>query len=111
MKHLTINVSLIFLGVCVLAGAWMVSNALQEQNQAKPITVNAQAPAQQQLMSPIELKSYLGISDEELEKIMPKRNGDDIESIIPYIKIGYQYYFPVEAIDEWLAEADATAFE
>ena len=62
-------------------------------------------------MSPIELKSYLGISDEELEKILPKRNGDDIESVIPYIKIGYQYYFPVEAIDKWLAETEAVAFE
>lgn len=111
MKQQTINVSLIFLGVCILAGAWMVSTALKDQNQVEPITVNAQAPAQQQLMDPIELKSYLGISDEELEKILPKRNGDDIESVIPYIKIGYQYYFPVEAIDKWLAEADATAFE
>ena len=37
MKQLTINVSLIFLGVCILAGAWLVSTALKEKNKLNPL--------------------------------------------------------------------------
>ena len=45
-------------------------------------------------MSHLGLKSYLGINDEQLEKILPKKEGDDIKSEIPSIQIGYEYDFP-----------------
>ncbi|PFG05362.1 hypothetical protein [Bacillus sp. es.034] len=32
MKQLSTNISLIILGICILAGAWMISNALQNSD-------------------------------------------------------------------------------
>ncbi|MFI8685791.1 hypothetical protein [Rossellomorea sp. NPDC077527] len=115
MKQTTINFSLIFLGVCVLAGAWMVSNALNHNGNQKAVgpvdQVTVITPQEHQLLSYLELKEYLGISDEQLGKILPKNDGDITTSEIPYIKIGYETYFPVKAIDKWLTETEAQTFQ
>ncbi|MFZ0476877.1 MAG: hypothetical protein WAM18_15540 [Halobacillus sp.] len=110
MRQISISISLIFLGLCIVAGAWMVSNALNSQNGTEQVMVNT-GPEKKQLMGHLGLKSYLGINDEQLEKILPKKEGDDIKSEIPYIQIGYEYYFPVKAIDKWLTETEAETFK
>ncbi|MCA1057538.1 hypothetical protein LCL96_01230 [Rossellomorea aquimaris] len=111
----TNNFSLIFLGVCVLAGAWMVSNSLNNNGNQKAVAavdqVTVVTPQEHQLLNHLELKEYLGINDEQLEKILPKKEGNVTTSEIPYIKIGYTTYFPVKAIDKWLTETEAETFQ
>ncbi len=63
-----------------------------------------------QLMSHLELQEYLGINGEELSKILPREEDNVIKSKIPYIKIGYKFYFPVNAIDKWLTKTEAETF-
>ncbi|MGB8000913.1 MAG: hypothetical protein WCF60_12595 [Anaerobacillus sp.] len=114
MKNITKHLSLLILGACILTGAWMVSssvnNSVNSQSGVERINVQTE-PERHQLMSHLELKEYLGISDEQLEKILPKKDGNVIKSEIPYIQIGYQYYFPVKAIDKWLTETEAETFQ
>lgn len=115
MRKITINFSLMFFGVCVLVGAWMISSALNNSAKQKAIgpvdQVTVITPQNHQLLSHLELKEYLGINDKQLEKILPKRDGDVTTSEIPYIKIGYETYFPVKAIDKWLSETEAETFQ
>jgi hypothetical protein len=115
MRQTTINFSLLFFGICVLAGAWMVSNALNNNSHQKAVgpvdQITMVPPKEHQLLSHLELKDYLGINDEQLEKILPKKDGDVTTSEIPYIKIGYTTYFPVKAIDKWLTETEAETFQ
>ena len=109
MKQLSTNISLIILGLCILAGAWMISNAIQTsdyQNADEQVTVSMNSTEEPQLMSSMELKDYLGISDEQLEMVYPRKEDDVVKSEIPYIKMGYEYYFPVKAIDRWLEETE-----
>ena len=95
----------------MLAGTWMVSSALNNNGNQKAVgpvdQVTVITPQEHQLLSPLELKEYLGLTDEQLVKILPKEDGDVTTSEIPYIKIGYQTYFPVKAIDKWLTEMKA----
>ncbi|WP_431803645.1 hypothetical protein [Halobacillus andaensis] len=113
MRQLTTNISLIFLGLCIFAGAWMVSSALNDsgsQNAVEQVTVHP-AQDERQLMSHSELKEYLGISDEQLEKILPEKEDNVTKSKIPYIKIDHEYYFSVKAIDKWLTETEVENFQ
>ncbi len=93
----------------------MVSSALNNSNNqkaAEPVDqVTVITNQEHQLLSHLELKEYLGINDEQLEKILPKKDGDVTTSEIPYIKIGYETYFPVKAIDKWLTETEAETFQ
>ncbi|MEI2666245.1 helix-turn-helix domain-containing protein [Rossellomorea sp. LJF3] len=114
MKQLSTNISLIILGLCILTGALVISNAIQiidSQNADEQVTVNMNSTEEPQLMSSTELKDYLGISDEQLEMIYPRKEDDVVISEIPYIKIGYEYYFPVKAINRWLEEAEGKTFQ
>ncbi|KPL60977.1 hypothetical protein [Rossellomorea vietnamensis] len=114
MKQLSTNISLIILGVCILIGAWMISNALQNSNSHitdDQVTVNMNSTEGPQLLSSMELKDYLGISKEQLEMLYPRKEDDVIISEIPYIKMGYEYYFPVKAIDRWLEETEGKTFQ
>ncbi|WGG44573.1 hypothetical protein [Rossellomorea sp. DA94] len=114
MKQLSTNISLIILALCILAGAWMISNAIQtsdSQNADEQVTVNMNSTEEHQLMSSTELKDYLGITDEQLESIYPRKQDDVVISEIPYIKMGYEYYFPVKAIDRWLEETEGKSFQ
>ncbi|KHE71793.1 hypothetical protein [Halobacillus sp. BBL2006] len=114
MKQYTISRSLVFLGLCILAAAWIMASALndkaeaRDQNEVSQANINIQK--EDQLMNHLELKGYLGLSDEQLEKILPKKEDNVTKSKIPYIKIGYEYYFPVKAIDQWLTETEAETF-
>jgi hypothetical protein len=103
------------LGICILAGAWIVSNALNNNGNQKTVgpvdQVTVVTPQEHQLLSHLELKEYLGINDEELEKILPKKEENVTTSEIPYVKIGYTTYFPVKAIDKWLTETEAETFQ
>ena len=112
-KFLLNNFSQIFLGVCVVASAWMISNAKYENGSQKanePVTVSMNTTEQPQLMNGIELKRYLGINDEQLDMIYPKKEDGVVTSNIPYIKLGYEYYFPVKAIDRWLTDMEVETF-
>ncbi|UTE76680.1 helix-turn-helix domain-containing protein [Rossellomorea sp. KS-H15a] len=114
MKQRSTNISLIILALCILAGAWMISNAIQNsdsQNVDDQVTVNMNSTEGPQLLSSTELKDYLGISDEQLELIYPRKEDDVVISEIPYIKMGYEYYFPVKAIDRWLEETEGKSFQ
>ncbi|MBH0229104.1 helix-turn-helix domain-containing protein [Halobacillus yeomjeoni] len=107
------NTYLLILAASILTGSWMVTSALNDtkaQTAVKEITLN-HPPKDQQLMSPGELKQYLGIRDDQLAKILPKKDGDVVKSKLPYVKIGYEYYFPQKAVDKWLAETEAEVFQ
>ncbi|GEN52317.1 hypothetical protein HFA01_05790 [Halobacillus faecis] len=62
-------------------------------------------------MSYLELQRYLSINDEQLEMVLPEKEGNVTKSNIPYIQFGYKYYFPVKAIDKWLTETEAETFK
>ncbi|WP_226577746.1 hypothetical protein [Halobacillus litoralis] len=112
MKQNLISLSLVFLGVCILAGAFIVAGAINNETQAEtePPQVQVNAHTEKQLMSHLELKQYLGITDEQLAKILPQEVDGVTKSSIPYIRIGYEYYFPVKAVDQWLTETEAIVF-
>ncbi|MYL18744.1 hypothetical protein GLW04_02515 [Halobacillus litoralis] len=111
MKELTTNMSLLIVGACILSGAIILSNALTQSSQeAGEQVIVREQPEGPQLLSYLELQDYLGLSDEQIEKVLPKNEGDGVKSQIPYVKIGYEYYFPVKAVDKWLAETEAATF-
>ncbi|WP_082233020.1 DNA-binding protein [Halobacillus massiliensis] len=59
-------------------------------------------------MSHIELQEYLGVSDEQFDKLLPE---NESEREVPYIRIGHEYYYPVKAVDKWLTEIEAETIE
>ncbi|MCA1010534.1 helix-turn-helix domain-containing protein [Halobacillus halophilus] len=113
MKQMAGSLAQIFLGICILAGSWMIADALKESNRAEPAVEQVQVKPQvkDQLMTHLELQEYLGIKQEQLEKILPQKDGNVTKSQIPYIQIGYEYYFPVKAVDQWLEETEAASFD
>lgn len=112
MKQVNVLISLVIPGLCILAGFWMVADSIDNHaaSQDGSEQVKGNTVTEAQLMSHLELKEYLGINEEQLAKILPKKDGNVTTSKIPYIKIGYEYFFPVKAIDKWLTEAEAEIF-
>ncbi len=55
------------------------------------------------------LAIYLGLSEDEVEKLGPVPSGNDMAmSELPYLQIGSTVYYPKEAIDKWLQNMEAT---
>ncbi|MFZ0368141.1 MAG: hypothetical protein WAM07_00900 [Halobacillus sp.] len=113
MKQMAGSLAQIFLGICILAGSWMIADAVKESNRSESSVEQVQVNprAKDQLMSHSELQEYLGIKQYQLEKILPQKEGNVTKSQIPYIQIGYEYYFPVKAVDQWLKETEAASFD
>lgn len=67
-----------------------------EANDIKRKELNKEAIPEKQLLSESELASYLGVYDDELNKLITK------DDTVPFIKIEDVVYYPKMAIDEWL---------
>ncbi|MRH43541.1 hypothetical protein GH741_12710 [Aquibacillus halophilus] len=114
MKQTMVSSSLIFLGVCILIGAWVVSSAIKTvampQSGVQEVHINEEVDTQ--LMSHMGLQEYLGIQDNELDLILPELDDEGrLNSKLPYIQIGSSIYFPVKAINNWLADVEAETFK
>ncbi|MGP4069977.1 helix-turn-helix domain-containing protein [Halobacillus sp. B29] len=113
MKQFASSLAQIFLGLCILAGSWMIADAMSDNNPSGNSIEQVQVKPQtkDQLLSHSELQEYLGIKQDQVEKLLPKKEGNVTKSQIPYIQIGYEYYFPVKAVDLWLEETEAAIFD
>ncbi|MDX8362155.1 MULTISPECIES: helix-turn-helix domain-containing protein [Bacillaceae] len=115
MKENLIARSLFTLAICLVIGSWFISNGLKEGNRiiaeqlsdgieaTKSYTIDA---TQGQLLTATQLSEYLGISNEQVTQLFPDSNG---KSVIPYLKIKGELFFPKAAIDKWLHEIEATS--
>ncbi|TXC79023.1 helix-turn-helix domain-containing protein [Metabacillus litoralis] len=102
MKNLSLSVSIILSGICFLIGTGLIANSITEANDIKRVEMNKEAIPEKQLLTKSELAIYLGLFDEELNKLISK------DSNIPFIKIEGEVYYPKMAIDEWLLTGRGT---
>ncbi|NDI33964.1 helix-turn-helix domain-containing protein [Chengkuizengella sediminis] len=94
--------AIVYLGICMMISAWLISNAMHTNNQPE-----------KQLLTKIELGKYLGLEKEALDKIVPEINPNEVHTLldIPSIRINNLYYFPKKAIDEWLLTGERSFYE
>lgn len=109
MKSNLIAVSIFLLAIAIGLNGWLISSKLHEEEKQEVEDISI--TAKKQLLTQSELGKYLGITDEELLKIMPETNGNVTTSNVPYILIGEKYYFPIKAIDKWLTETEVKIFQ
>lgn len=119
MKANYIVFSSIILGLSIIVSAWILGNAWRDSAESmrlQHVTLdqlqyeneNIETP---QLLDLSGLAMYLGITDDQAIKLMPRESGGETISQIPYVKINHQYYFPLKAIDKWLLENEVRHFE
>lgn len=101
---------IVFLFGIYLIVASIGSNGNSTEATTNDADVSIEEKLTNELMTAEELGIYLGISNSELEMILPKSKDELTQSMVPYIKIGFTYYFPVKAIDRWLTETEAIHF-
>ncbi|MED2971767.1 MULTISPECIES: helix-turn-helix domain-containing protein [unclassified Fictibacillus] len=108
MKNHSVAFSIICLAIGITAGSWFISDALSP----KAIHTTTGETAQKQLLTQSELAEYLGLTAEEVKKLGPQLDsGDDLESELPFIKVGSTVYFPKKAVDKWLRETQSLIIE
>lgn len=109
----------IIIGLSIIISAWILGNAWRDSAESmrlQHVTLdqlqyeneNRETP---QLLDLSGLAMYLGITDDQAMKLMPRESAGETFSQIPYVKINQQYYFPVKAIDNWLLENEMRHFE
>lgn len=97
MKNNLLSLSIFALAVSIVVSALLISNSLKDET--KELTVY---PA---LLSQEQAAEYLGLTVSELMKLGPiSAGGGWTTSNIPYIQVGNSYYYPKEAINNWLKE-------
>jgi hypothetical protein len=106
MKNNLVALSIFCLAVSIIIGSWLISNGLSNKKELKTTQTT-----QNQLLTQSELAEYLGLSIEEVRKLGPVQYGHDIQSMLPYIKIGDTIYFSKEAVDKWLRNNEATSVQ
>lgn len=88
MKNNLTALSIFCLAVSIVIGSWMLSR----QSSPQPV-----------LLTHSELASYLGVSLLEAEQLGPADEGPgSLTSVLPYLRIGNNVYFPKAAVDKWL---------
>ncbi|MBP1947194.1 MerR family transcriptional regulator [Virgibacillus litoralis] len=100
MKNNLIATSIFSLAIAIVIGSWLISSGLNNSEALKE--KETEAMKQQLLLSQSELGEYLGLTEEEIQMFISE---DISKSVIPYIKIGNEFYYSAKAIDEWLVEA------
>ncbi|TYS13504.1 hypothetical protein FZC78_21305 [Rossellomorea vietnamensis] len=97
MKNDLISLSIFSLAIAIVIGSWFISNGLSNSG----VHTDAEEVQQEQLLTQSELGEYLGLTEEEIKMFISE---DISKSMIPYIKVGNEFYFSVKAIDKWLVE-------
>lgn len=109
MKNYATALSLLCLAFSIVVGSWLISG--KQENKEVQAAAENQEP-QDQLLTREEVVAYLGISLEELDKMSYRVDEvGDIESELPFIKIGKMIYYPKKAVDRWLRDIDATIIQ
>jgi hypothetical protein len=104
MKNYLNPISVVFLGVCLIIGFWLISNSFSTNNVKSPSSNHQN----HQLLTRSELSEYLGISEADIIKLGPQSAGLGVtKSLIPYVTIGNTTYYPVKAVDSWLTKTEA----
>ncbi|SDQ05541.1 helix-turn-helix domain-containing protein [Virgibacillus salinus] len=102
MKNNLIATSIFSLALAIVIGSWIISNGLNNSGaQAIDDEENVETAQEKLLLTQSELGDYLGITEEQVQMFVSE---DITKSVIPYVKIGEEYYFSVKAIDKWLLE-------
>jgi hypothetical protein len=107
LKHKTIEISILFLGVCIIIGSLLISYSFNISNQDFSIKSIETLQTHKQLLTRSELADYLGISESELIKLL-SYGRENIRIGVPYIIIEDKYYYPVKAVNEWLKTGEGT---
>ncbi|BCB02533.1 DNA-binding protein [Bacillus sp. KH172YL63] len=112
MKEYVMSIAVFSLAIAIVIGSWLIADGMKQEETAAKEEVKTEIVLQEKkLLTPGELKEYLGITDEELAIIMPRDGGDGTTSSqIPNIRIGNSYYFPRAAVDSWLLEMEMVGF-
>ncbi|WP_138419425.1 helix-turn-helix domain-containing protein [Aquibacillus sediminis] len=102
MKNNLIAMSIFSLAIAIVIGSWLISSGLHNNGEQMVNEKNyTETTKKEPLLTQSELGDYLGITDEETQLLISE---DVTKSLIPYIKIGNEFYFSVKAIDKWLIE-------
>ncbi|MFD2212678.1 hypothetical protein [Metabacillus endolithicus] len=108
MKVNIFVVSVCLLACSLLVSSFIISNAITNSYGGKK--GKEEVYSDHALMTKNDLEVYLGLTDEEVSRLLPKAEDDVTASEIPYLLIGDTYYFPAKAIDKWLQETEARHF-
>jgi hypothetical protein len=105
MKKNLVALSIFSFAVCFVIGCWLIANGLSAK-QNPPIK---QTAPQHQLLTKAELVQYLGLSEQEINKLTKLPDGNlGYTSELPHIEIGETVYYPKLAVDKWLLNVELT---
>ncbi len=107
MKNNLIALSIFCLALSFVMGSWLIAKGLNEiairVKEVYLTTETTNETTQPQMFKKSGLAIYLGLSEDEVEKLGPVPYGNNgITSELPYLQIGSTVYYPKEAIDKWL---------
>jgi hypothetical protein len=100
MKDNLVATSIFSLAIAIVIGSWLISGGLNNSEAQKEN--DTESTQKKLLLSQSELADYLGLTEEEIQMFVSE---DVTKSLIPYIKVGNEFYYSVKAIDKWLVEA------
>lgn len=97
MKKELINVvGEIFLGICIIIGAIIISYSNNQAEANNPITSNDES-RNDEILTLEEAADYLKITPENLEKLIQSNPSE-----LQYVKIEDQYIFTIQHLNYWL---------
>lgn len=112
MKHYALPLSIVFLGLSIFASSVVLSSEAESETKTNIIDKNAkeeppkQVNQQSMLMTREELANYLGIPEEKVRTLL-LHEIDGLDTGMPYIKIENTYYFPRQAINQWILTGES----
>jgi hypothetical protein len=115
MKNNILALSIFSLALSIVIGSWLIAQGIIENGSSVTEGLQTMMPTvdllavQPQLFTQSELSVYLGLTEDEIEKLGPSQTGStNGESMLPYLQVGDTLYYPKEAIDKWLQSLQAT---
>lgn len=104
MKHGFLSLAVGWLGLCILAGSWLMAGSLRaDATLQHPPAVPGIRQSHRLLTLP-ELAQYLGIPTNAARQLGAHKTGPNITSSrLPFVQIHGQVYYPLTGVNHWLA--------
>jgi hypothetical protein len=104
MKHGDLSLAVGWLGLCILAGSWLVAGSLRAYATQQHPPSAARARQSPRLLTLPELAQYLGIPTRAARHLGPHKTGQNItSSSLPFVRIQGHVYYPLTGVNQWLA--------
>jgi excisionase family DNA binding protein len=92
-KSILNSIAIFCLALSIVIGSWFISQGLRAEK-------TSALPTQEHLLTQQQIASYLGLSEQEVGKLISSP-GHSIDGEIPHYQLGNKNYFDKKAVTQW----------